>query len=464
MNDHTPDWYQPQRHPTSNTEAVGEPDHLPAVAEPMYTSPRSSRRAFLGLAAAGAATIGGGVILTNDRDREDSASPSEEMSNPPEPTTTTRPLIASEDVAGRTLVVVELAGGNDGLATLVPRNRGVLYDRRESVHIPDEELIDFTDEYGWNPALESIAGHGIGVLLGLGAVDEPDGSHFEMERRWWAGKSAGTDLPGTGFLGRLCDQLAEGQPVTGLSLGGGSTPALRADKAVTIGLNDPEAGWYLREDGDPWFSNLRSGLADMAGGSATGVGRSPLDHARSGLADTLAFAEVLQEIDDEQIENRYPNTHLGWSLGTAAQIMAQESGIRVFHVSLGGFDTHSEQRGTHDELLRQVGDSMGAFLSDIGDRGMAESTLVCTTSEFGRRVASNGRGTDHGEAGIAILAGPVNAGIHGEMPSLSNLNDGNLATTVDFEQYYATLAEKWFGIPSSEVLDTDRPPLEGVIA
>ena len=249
-----------------------------------------------------------------------------------------------------------------------------------------------------------------------------------------------------------------------LSLGGGSTPALRADKAVTIGLNDPEAGWYLREDGDPWFSNLRSGLADMAGGSATGVGRSPLDHARSGLADTLAFAEVLQEIDDEQIENRYPNTHLGWSLGTAAQIMAQESGIRVFHVSLGGFDTHSEQRGTHDELLRQVGDSMGAFLSDIGDRGMAESTLVCTTSEFGRRVASNGRGTDHGEAGMAILAGPVNAGIHGEMPSLSNLNDGNLATTVDFEQYYATLAEKWFGIPSSEVLDSDRPPLEGVIA
>ena len=50
------------------------------------------------------------------------------------------------------------------------------------------------------------------------------------------------------------------------------------------------------------------------------------------------------------------------------------------------------------------------------------------------------------------------------MPSLSNLNDGNLATTVDFEQYYATLAEKWFGIPASEVLDSDRPPLEGVIA
>ena len=65
---------------------------------------------------------------------------------------------------------------------------------------------------------------------------------------------------------------------------------------------------------------------------------------------------------------------------------------------------------------------------------------------------------------MAILAGPVNAGIHGEMPSLSNLNDGNLATTVDFEQYYATLAEKWFGIPSSEVLDSDRPPLDGVIA
>ncbi len=459
MNDHTPDWYPAHREP------VGDDDHLPIRRdESLYTAPRPSRRKFLGIAAAaGAATIGGGVLVSNGDDgAERVATPERTSADPALPTTTTRPLVASADVAGRTLVVVELRGGNDGLATLVPRNRGVLHDRRDSVHIPDEELLDFNDDFGWNPELENLAGHGVAALLGIGSLDNPDGSHFEMERRWWAGNSSGNDLPGTGFLGRLCDQLVADQPVTGISLGGGPSQALRSDKAVTVGLNDAQAGWFLRETEDPWFATLRGAMADMALGAPTST-LTPLDFARSGLSDTLSFAETLQEIDDEFIRERYPNTHLGNSLGMAAQIIEQDAGIRVLHMSLGGFDTHSDQRGSHDQLLRQLGDAMGAFLGDIGDKGKAESTLVCTMSEFGRRVASNRRGTDHGEASLALLAGPIEAGTHGEMPSLTQLNDGNLASTVDFEQYYATIAEKWFGIPSSEVLESSTAPLEGII-
>ena len=107
---------------------------------------------------------------------------------------------------------------------------------------------------------------------------------------------------------------------------------------------------------------------------------------------------------------------------------------------------------------------MGVFLSDLDDSGHADSTLVCTTSEFGRRVAENRGGTDHGHAGMAFLSGPVNAGVHGEAPSLTNLDDGNLIATVDFEQYYATIAEQWFGVPSSEVLDGNVAPIDGLIA
>ncbi len=473
MTNHTPSWY-----PSSAGDP--SPDNLPVVVPatdierintlpintvpintaPIYTAPRSSRRKFLGFAAAGAATVGAGAIALNRTDSIPSVEEATEAVADALPTPTTRPLVASEDVAGRTLVVVELQGGNDGLATLVPRNAGVLYDRRENLHIPDEELIDFTDEYGWNPGLEALAGHGIAALVGLGATDMPDGSHFEMERRWWAGKSSGVDLPGTGFLGRLCDQLVVDQPVTGVSLGSGPSPAMRGEKAVTVGLSDPEASWFLRNE-DPWFVNLRNGMANMALESEPNFG--PMSHARGGLNDTLAFAETLQEIDNDAIRERYPDTNLGRSLGTAAQLISQEAGLRVLHVSLGGFDTHSDQRGTHENLMRELAESLDPFLVDLAERGQAESTLVCTTSEFGRRLAANDGGTDHGAAGMAMLAGPVATGVYGEMPSLTTLDDGNLIASVDFEQYYATIAEKWFGIPSSEVLDSGVAPLEGLL-
>ena len=165
----------------------------------------------------------------------------------------------------------------------------------------------------------------------------------------------------------------------------------------------------------------------------------------------------------ERTRDRYPSSELGSSLGLAAEMIAQDTGIRVIHVAHSGFDTHSDQRGSHGYLLEQLSEATGAFLTDIADRGLADSTLLCTTSEFGRRVPANGSGTDHGAASMAIVAGPVVGGVHGETPSLSRLDDDNLVATADFEEYYSMIAEQWFGIPSSEVLDSAASPIGGVV-
>ena len=432
------------------------------MSESFHTPPRTNRRKFLGLAAGGAATVGGAVALRMPTGATpDNAAASADPSAEPSPITPPRPLAASADVAGRTLVVIELQGGNDGLATLVPRNAGTLYDRREAVHVADEELLDFTDEFGWHPNLAPLLAHNVAALTGVGVTGRPDGSHFEMERRWWAGKSTGSDLPGTGFLGRLCDQLVTDQPVTGLSMGNGPSPALRSDKAITVAMNDPSASWFLRSE-EPWFQNLRNAMLDMSGDRVSDA--SPHQSAMASLSDTVDFAESLSEIDRDRIDDRYPNTQLGESLGIAAELIEIDAGIRVIHVTHGGFDTHSNQAGAHANLLDQLGQATGAFLDDIADRGLGESTLVCTTSEFGRRVRANGSGTDHGAAGMAILAGPVVSGVHGEAPSLSRLDDDNLIATADLEEYYATLAEQWFGVASSEVLDSGAAPIDGLIA
>ena len=449
-----------------------QPDTPDAYDHPLHEAPRTNRRGFLTFAAAASAAAIGGVSMWPEGSSE-AANLGEDEAAGGDSTavdmTSDRALAASADVANRTLVVVELQGGNDGLATLVPRDSGVLYDRRGNLHIPDEELLDFTDDFGWNPNLAGLSGNGIAAVVGLGATDRPNGSHFEMEQRWWSGKSSGEDLPFTGFFGRLCDQLVTDQPVTGISIGSNGSPALRSEHAVTIGLNDIDAGWFLHSE-EAFFANMRRAIGQMASSQdiASGLtGEANLKRmvaAREGLADTLAFGGSLGEVDQERVDQLYPRTDLGGMFGTASELIRQEAGIRVIHLTHDGFDTHSDQRGTHNNLLEQLGDAMGVFLSDIDDAGYGDSTLVCTTSEFGRRVEQNQNGTDHGQAGMAILSGPVNPGVHGEAPSLTNLDDGNLIATVDFEQYYSTIAEQWFGIPSSEVLESGAAPIEGLIA
>ncbi len=442
-------------------------DEVEAPIDPtaaMYGTPANrSRRSFLGFGAAGAVATGGalwglnrsGVPIESAIDAAVPAIVDDVVADAlPEP------FEPDPALAGRTLVVVELSGGNDGLSTVVPRDAGVLYDRRPNLHIPDEELLDYTDDYGLNPGMAALVGRPMATLLGVGTTNMPDGSHFEMERRWWAGKSSGGDLPGTGFFGRICDQLAGEQPVTGLAVGSGANPSLQADKAVTMGLSDPGSAWFLSTE-DPWINAFTKGMEALADGQ---VGMPPILAARQGLSDTLAFADTLRQIDTEGIRDRYPETHLGWQFGLTAELIEQKAGLRVIHITHGGFDTHSDQRGTHEYLMMEYADALGAFLDDLSDRGHAADTLVATTSEFGRRVPENRGGTDHGAAGMVMLAGPVVPGIHGEAPSLTNLDDDNLVATVDFEQYYATLAEKWFGIPSTEVLASGANPLDGILA
>ena len=85
-------------------------------------------------------------------------------------------------------------------------------------------------------------------------------------------------------------------------------------------------------------------------------------------------------------------------------------------------------------------------------------------SEFGRRPLENGSGTDHGSASTALLWGPVKAGVHGDAVSLTNLDeDDNFVATTMMDEYYATLAEKWFGVDANDVLTTKAKPIEGVI-
>jgi hypothetical protein len=128
-------------------------------------------------------------------------------------------------------------------------------------------------------------------------------------------------------------------------------------------------------------------------------------------------------------------------------------------VSLGGFDTHSNERATQQRLLTELDKAVAGFLSRIAADPRGDDVVVAVYSEFGRRVAANGSdGTDHGTAGPVLVAGaPVRGGFYGEQPSLTDLDHGDLKPTTDFRDVYAALLAGVLGAEPGRVLDGTTP-------
>jgi uncharacterized protein (DUF1501 family) len=151
----------------------------------------------------------------------------------------------------------------------------------------------------------------------------------------------------------------------------------------------------------------------------------------------------------------YPEGYgLARRLRLIGQLIKAGLGTSIYYTQLGGFDTHSSQAGTHDGLLREVGDSLRAFLDDLTRAGEAKRVLVLVFSEFGRRLTENASGgTDHGTAApLFLLGGAVQAGLHGPYPDLKDLADGDPKHAIDFRRVYATVLDGWLGCSSQPIL------------
>jgi uncharacterized protein (DUF1501 family) len=152
---------------------------------------------------------------------------------------------------------------------------------------------------------------------------------------------------------------------------------------------------------------------------------------------------------------------LGEKLGVVSRLIRAGLSTRVYYVTLDGFDTHAQQPAAHAGLLRQWSDAVEAFVDSMSRAGQGDRVLVMTFSEFGRRVAENAsQGTDHGAAAPVFFCGPsLPSGVIGKLPSLTDLDDGDLKHAIDFRQLYATVIERWFGGSSQEVLGGKYEPI-----
>jgi uncharacterized protein (DUF1501 family) len=200
-------------------------------------------------------------------------------------------------------------------------------------------------------------------------------------------------------------------------------------------------------------------------GAGTMAGRgSPLEFLERTALDAQISSDKIREVSS-RTENKatYPGSQLGNSLKLVAKLIGGGLPTRIFYVSQGGYDTHTNQAGAHERLLRDLGDSVKSFVEDMKAQGNMERVLLMTFSEFGRRVSENANvGTDHGAAApMFVIGNKVKAGLLGQQPSLApaDLFQGDLKYTVDFRSVYAGVLEKWLKTKSTPVLGRQFAPL-----
>jgi uncharacterized protein (DUF1501 family) len=151
-----------------------------------------------------------------------------------------------------------------------------------------------------------------------------------------------------------------------------------------------------------------------------------------------------------------------------AQMIAAGPGLgmrrQVFMVSVGGFDTHANQRRDQPLLMGRVANSVDWFLSALQGAGLLDRMTLFTASDFGRTLTSNGQGSDHGWGSHHFIAGGAVKGrqIYGSFPvtalgTSTDVDSGRLLPTTSVTEYAATLG-RWMGLGRSE-LDTVLPNL-----
>jgi uncharacterized protein (DUF1501 family) len=369
------------------------------------------------------------------------------------------------------LVVLQMAGGNDGLNTLVPFGDDAYHKARPRIGKNAKDLIRLGDGLGLNnsmPFLGSMYKEGqLGVVQGVG-YPNPNRSHFVSTSIWETADT--TNHSGTGWLGRYFDNACEGiDPTVGISFNKSTPESFGAIRNPGVSLSSPELYRWIHGGGDQaqaeeFFSELNQPMAaddgpidggsiDMpAGGKVGGVaGESNLDFLeRVALDAQVSSKKILEVAAKHRTSVKYDGTPIARNLNLVSRMIAGGMASRVYYVSHGGFDTHTGQANSHDRLLGQLDSALKSFFTDLRKQGNDKRVVLMTFSEFGRRVAENASaGTDHGKASCMFVAGGgVKGGLYGKYPSLTELSQGDLKHTVDFRNVYADLLGGWLKAPN----------------
>lgn len=362
----------------------------------------------------------------------------------------TRPLTLGTPI----LVVVTLYGGNDGLNTVVPATDPMYRSLRPGIAYSENEVLPLADGLFLNGSMTGMHSlwnkNQVAIVRGVGYPNS-DRSHFTSMAIWQSGILGAAK---TGWLGRWVETQPQ-DPLLAISLGSVLPPLLagtkRSGSVLPLGgLKVPTgslASDCMKLSIESKNDNLLQSMAAQSmrdlftvSGDITPILKAP--------------APAAPDLPTAIGGNAGGDTNLTQQLDIVAKLVSAGAPTRVWSVSLGGFDTHANEKGAQSILLGVVSQGISKFMSQMRATNRGNDVVVLVYSEFGRRVKANAsEGTDHGTSGpVFVLGSRIKGGLYGEQPSLSNLKNDDLAVTTDFRDIYASLLEKVLGTPAERIL------------
>ena len=362
------------------------------------------------------------------------------------------------NVNNRSVVVIQLSGGNDYMNTVVPYNEGLYYDYRPLVRVEPEDVIELDDEVGLNPNLPDVKAlwdqGNVAIINGIGYAN-PSRSHFRAMDIW---HTAEPDKVGhEGWVGRVIrdiDPKAE-NVLTGINIGRGLPRAMACKGVPVASVGNLETYGLFPDKVDEW--DRRYALECFAKMYGPRGRDAVIDTLGQTGSNALKGADILRTAPEKYSSSiEYGSTDIAQSLRAVAQVMFADLGTRIYYTQHGNFDSHAGQVPVQTKLLKELSPALRDFTDDLKEHGREGDVVILAFSEFGRRVRDNGSGTDHGWAGGAFVIGePVKGGTYGEYPSLKeeDLVEGDLRFNNDFRSTYSTVLERWLGLDAVPIVN-----------
>ena len=361
--------------------------------------------------------------------------------------------------SNRSIVVLQLSGGNDYLNTVVPFENGLYYDNRPTVHVAADQVLDIGGGLGFRPQMEPIKhlwDEGkVAVINGIG-YPNPNRSHFRSMDIWHT--ALPDDIGQEGWLGRVIRELdPKGDNVlTGVNFGRGLPRALGLRGVPVASVGNLDTYGLFPDIQDEALRKYALDAFAMMYGGARGKDAVMDFLGQTGL-DALRGADILRTAPAKYSSSiEYADNPIAQSMRSVAQVMFADLGTRVYYTQHGSFDTHSGEVATHATLWDDVAGAVGDFMDDVKEHDREDDVVLFLFSEFGRRIKDNGSGSDHGSGGVAFVIGNnVKGGMYGEYPSLEfeHQLEGDLHFNNDFRSTYTTILEQWLHLDAAPIVN-----------
>lgn len=386
------------------------------------------------------------------------------------------------DVSSKKIVLIQLAGGNDGLNTIVPINQYDAYATlRPNIKLGNvgtsngiinlDTTLALTDQVGLHPSLtgfKSLYDKGLmRIIQGVGYPSQ-NGSHFKSTDLWLSGGDGNFENNNyeSGWMGRFLEQYYSNFLNSSFPLG------------IQLGNSDNSLGFHGETEHGMSLNitgQSPSGFYSVVNGlGGTPPNNIPISEYGSLIqyiidndAATNSYAQTISNSFNSGTNSiSYPDTSLSNQLKTVARFISGGLQTKIYLVKVGGFDTHEKQvaasdtthLGNHANVLTQISEAIAAFISDLNNQSLGDDVVAVTFSEFGRKAGENASlGTDHGQiAPMFVFGNAINPGISGTNINLSEAvatNNYQVKTVQhDYRRVFGTILQDWFGT-SNQTLD-----------